>query len=121
MARFAATPPPTLATLRATFPETARLARAASHPAAATTWSDRLGQTLSSLVTIRRGTDVLIGAAAATVLATAQDRLDAADLPGAIAALDALDPAAAAIAAPWKADAQALLAARAALAALARP
>ena len=120
LARFATVAPPTLSSLRAAFPEIARRARAASHPVAAT-WSDRLGQTLAGLVTIRRGNDVLIGPAASAVLATAQDRLDAADLPGAVAALDTLDPAAAAITAAWKADAQALLAARAALATLARP
>jgi hypothetical protein len=77
-------------------------------------------QSLAGLVTIRRGNDVLVGAASSVVLGAAQDRLDAGDLAGAVAALDALDPAAATAAAAWKGDAQALLAARAALAAMAR-
>ena len=121
LARYATAPPPSLATLRAAFPEIARLARAASRPAAASGWADRVTQSLAGLVTIRRGNDVLIGAAAAAILAAARDRLDAGDLPGAVSALDALDPGAAAAAAGWKADAQALLVARAALAAMARP
>ncbi len=121
LARFATSPPPTLATLRAAFPEIARRARTASQPAAATTWSDRVTQRLAGLVTIRRGNDVLVGAASSVVLAAAQDRLDSSDLAGAVTALDALDPAAATVAAGWKGDAQDVLAARAALAAMARP
>jgi len=121
LARFATSAPPTLATLRASFPEIARRARAASQPGIAPTWSERITQSLAGLVTIRRGNDVLVGAASSVVLAAAQDRLDAGDIAGAVAALDALDPAAAAVAAGWKSDAQAVLAARAALATMARP
>ncbi len=121
LTRFANTAPPTLATLRAAFPEVARRARAASLPAGATSWTERMTQSLAGLVTIRRGNEVLVGAASAVVLAAAQDRLDAGDLAGTLLALDALDPAAATAAASWKADAQALLAARAALASMARP
>jgi hypothetical protein len=121
LVRFASAPPPTLATLRAAFPEIARRARAASLPGTATSWTERMTQSLAGLVTIRRGNDVLVGAASSVVLAAAQDRLDTGDLAGAITALDALDPAAATVAADWKADARALLAARAALAAMARP
>ncbi len=121
VARFATAAPPTLATLRARYPEVARLARAASQPATATTWNARLLQGLAGLFTIRHGNEVLIGAPASFVLAAAQERLDAGDLAGAVTALDALDPAAATAAASWKADAAALLAARAALAAMAHP
>ena len=116
LARFATAAPPTLGTLRAAFPAMARAARLASSPAPAADWRDRVAQAVSGLVTVRHGNDVLIGAPSAQVLAAAQERLEAGDLAGAVAALDALDAGAAAAAAPWKDEASALLAARAALA-----
>jgi hypothetical protein len=61
-----------------------------------------------------------VGAPAAVVLGTARDRLEAGDLAGAVAALDGLDGPAAQAMAPWRAHAQSLLDARAALAAMAR-
>jgi hypothetical protein len=74
---------------------------------------------IRSLVTIRDGEKVLVGAPAATVLAQAQGRLDAGDVGGAVAALGQLDGPAAQAIAGWKDQAQALLDARAALAKMA--
>jgi hypothetical protein len=120
LARFATAAPPTIASLRAAFPEAAAAARAASHTPAATGWADRLGQGLAGLVTLRRGNTVLIGTEATASLAAAQARLEAGDLQGAVNALATLDPAAASAIAPWREQAQSLLDARAALAAMAR-
>ena len=122
LARFATQAPPTLAALRAAFPAAARAAQAASRPAeTATDWVGRLREGLAGLITIRQGDTLLIGSPAAATLAGAQARLDAGDIAGAIAALDGLDPAAAAAIAAWREEAAAVAAARAALAAMARP
>jgi hypothetical protein len=71
-----------------------------------------------SLVTVRQGDKVLVGAPAAVTLNAARARLDAGDLAGAVAALGGLDGPAAKAMAGWRSDAQALVDARAALAAL---
>ena len=63
------------------------------------------------------GAVVLVGSPAAVILGEARLRLDTGDIAGAIAALDALDPGAASAMSPWRAQAQSLLDARAALAA----
>jgi len=75
---------------------------------------------IASLVTVRAGDRVVVGAPASVVLDAARERVEAGDLAGAVAALDALDPAAAAVMADWKASVQSLLDARAALAKLAQ-
>ena len=75
-------------------------------------------QRVSSMVTIRQGDTVLIGPPAAVVLNRARVLLEAGDLAGSLAALAPLDAKAAAAIAPWKANVQALLDARTALAAL---
>ena len=122
LARFATVAPPTLATLRASYPAAARAAQAASRPAEpAADWSERMRQSLAGLVTIRQGNVVLLGAPAAVILAEAQARLDTGDLGASLTVLDALDPGAATSLAPWRAETAALLAARAGLAAMARP
>lgn len=119
LSRFATVPPPTLAGLRQSFAAAASRARDASHAeGAATGIADRAWQRLRGLVTVRAGDTVLLGTPAAKVLGHAGGLLAAGDLGGAVAALDALDPGAAAAMAPWRAEAQALLDARAALAAL---
>jgi len=120
LSRFADTAPPTLAALRLAFPEAARAAASASHPDnSGLPVLERMWQKVESLVTLRQGDKVLIGPPAATVLAASQGRLDAGDLAGAVKSLDGLDPAAAAAIAGWRGQAQALLDARAALAAAA--
>lgn len=116
LARFASTAPPTEAELRLAFTAAARAARAASRPSAAgKPWFEQLWIHAVSLVTVRRGDRVLLGNPAAGPLAAARIRLDAGDLAGALAALAPLDPPAAKAMAGWRAQAQAVLAARAVL------
>ena len=82
--------------------------------------AERIWRQIASLVTVRSGDRVILGAPASVVLDAARERLDAGDLAGTIAALDALDSGAAQAMADWRARAQSLLDARAALASLAR-
>ncbi|MDE2576616.1 MAG: hypothetical protein KGL55_15040, partial [Rhodospirillales bacterium] len=112
--------PPTPARLRQEFPAVAAQALAASRPSTAgLSFAARMWQRVAGLVTVREGGHVLVGPPASVPLEAARTRLDAGDLAGAVAALDGLDKAAAAAMAPWRARAQALLDARAALAAMA--
>ncbi len=121
LARFASTKPPTEAELRLAFPAAARAALAASRPrTAGQPLLTRLWTRVESLVTVRRGDRVILGDPAAGPLAAARARLAAGDLAGAVAALGPLDPRAAQAMADWRAQAQALLAARAALDAMSR-
>jgi hypothetical protein len=120
LARFASASPPTEAALRLAFEDAARAARAASEPA-------RDGQSilesasarLAGLITIRRGETVIWGDEAAAALESARRALEAGDLPGALGRLSPLPPAARAALGAWEAEAQALLAARAAIITLA--
>jgi hypothetical protein len=120
LSRFASAAPPTEAALRLSFEDAARAARAASEPA-------REGQSilesasarLAGLVTIRRGETVIWGDEAAAALEAARRALEAGDLPGALGKLAPLPPNARAALGAWEAEAQALLAARAALLTLA--
>ncbi len=117
LARYADSKPPTEASLRQEFAGLAVRAAEASKPETeADTIAQRMWLHVRSLVTIKDRDKVLVGAPAAIVLGEAQDRLAAGDLAAAVAALAALDPAAAAIMADWTARGQALLDARAALA-----
>jgi hypothetical protein len=123
LARFADAPPPTEAALRLEFTAAAAAAEAASQPSTAGLGTfGRMWQRVSALVTIRNGDKVIVGPPAAFTLNQARLRLDVGDLAGALAALTPLDAKAAAALAPWRAQVQALLDARAALAAMeARP
>lgn len=120
LSRFATAAPPTEAALRLAFEDAARAARAASEPA-------REGQSilesasarLAGLVTIRRGETIIWGDEAAAALEAARRGLEAGDLPGALAKLSPLPPIARAALAAWEGEAQALLAARAAIITLA--
>ncbi|MBU8540438.1 hypothetical protein [Falsiroseomonas tokyonensis] len=120
LTRFAAAAPPTEAQLRLTFEDAARAARAASDPA-------REGQgvldsavsRLSSLVTVRRGEEVLWGDAAAAEIEKSRRALEAGDLEGSLAPLRRLSPPAQEAMRPWVEQAEALVAARAALRGLA--
>jgi hypothetical protein len=121
ISRFAKDRPPTEAALRLTFPAAAAAAEAASRPSAdGKSLGERILMHASSLLTIKRGDEVLVGAPATTVLGVAREKLEAGDLAGAIATLDGLDSAAARAIAPWRGEATALLEARAALARMAR-
>ncbi len=120
LTHFATVAPPTEASLRLSFEAAARAGRAASEPA-------REGQgmlnsavsRLSGLVTVRRGDQVVWGDAAAAEIEGAHRALEAGDIDAALARIDRLPPAAKAAMAEWVAQAQALGAARAALATLA--
>ena len=121
LVRFATEKPPTEGALRLEFAAAARRAADASKPQASNgSLAERMWTRIASLVTVREGNRVLVGAPASTVLDAARERLDAGDLAGAVAALDALDPGAAAAMADWRARAQSLLDARDALAKLAQ-
>jgi hypothetical protein len=116
LTRFATVRPPTEASLRLAFPPAAERAEAASRPSTqGESLTQRMWQRAESLITVRQGDRVVIGAPAATVLASAGERLQAGDLAGAVAALDRLDGPAASAIADWRDQAQALLDARAAL------
>ena len=118
--RFAATPPPTEAGLRAEFAGVSAAILAASRPEEAkTTFLSRALARVEQSVTVRQGDHVLVGDPAAGVVATAQARLDGGNLAGAVAALSALSGRAADAAKAWRDKAQALLAARSALLAMA--
>jgi hypothetical protein len=120
LARFAKTRPPTEAALRLSFPAAARTAEAASKPSAeGKPFLDRVWLRAQDLLTVREGDRVIVGDPAAGILARARQALNAGDLAGAVAALDALQGPAAQAMADWKAQAQDLLDARAALAAMA--
>jgi hypothetical protein len=119
LARYADSKPPTEIGLRQEFPLLSARAAEASKPATeADGVAQRMWLHVQSLVTVKDHDRVLVGAPASIVLGDAQDRLTAGDLAGAVTALTALDPAAAAVMADWVARARALLDARAAVAAL---
>jgi hypothetical protein len=122
LARYATTAPPTLASLRLSFPAHARAALAASPlDTADEPFLDRVVARLRDfrLITVRQGDRVVIGSKAETTLEDARALLDAGDLNGAVGAVAALSGPAAEAMAPWLGDARALLAAREALASLA--
>lgn len=116
LARFAATPPPSEAGLRLAFPGAAQRARDASRTGGNEAGvGERVWQRVRALVTVKEGETVLLGSPAATTLGLASEKLAAGDLAGSVAALDGLDPGAAAEMAAWRGQAEALLAARVAL------
>lgn len=120
VAHFAGLAPPTEAALRLSFPKAAEAALAAASPA--TSGKPFLQQMLTraeDLVTVRQGDHVLLGNPVAGLLARAHAALDAGDLTGAISAVSGLTGAPAQAMADWLAQARALLAARAGLAAMA--
>ena len=120
LSRYATASPPTEAALRLGFEDAARAARAASEPAKeGQSILESASARLAGLVTIRRGETVIWGDEAAATLEAARRALEAGDLPGALARLAPLPPAARAALSGWEADAQALLAARAAIITLA--
>jgi hypothetical protein len=116
LARFATKPPPTEASLRLSFDAAAQDARRAGQPSPATTpFLQRVWDRAQASVTIRQGDRIVVGDSLSGIIETARRHLDAGDVAGAVSALDGLAGPAAAAMAPWRADAQALLDARAAL------
>jgi uroporphyrinogen-III synthase len=119
--RFAHAAPPTEAALRLAFPAAADAAERASRPSTqGKSFGERMWLRAESLVKVKEGDRVVIGAPAAEVLAAAEAKLQAGDLAGALTVLDGLDGPAAQAMAAWRERAQALLDARAALAGVAR-
>jgi hypothetical protein len=122
LARFASTAPPTQAALRLAFPAAAEAALKVSQPdTEGKSFLDGIIARLQDfrLITVRQGDKVLVGNAAAATLAHAQTLLEAGDLAGAAREVATLTGPPAQKMAPWLADANALVAAREALAALA--
>jgi BMFP domain-containing protein YqiC len=119
LAAFADAPAPTMASLRLSFPEAARAARDAADAEGEGMWN-RATARLSTLLTVRKGDEVLIGHPVAGTLMAVERALNAGDLAGAVSASAALTGGAATAFAPWRARAEALIAAHDALATLAR-
>ncbi len=120
LVKYAHTPPPTEAALRLSFPAAERAALAAEQPdPEKAPFLDRVWEKAQALVTIKQGTEVVIGNQSAVILGTAKAALDAGDLGKAVATLAQLADAPKKGMAGWLADAQALLAARTALASMA--
>ena len=121
LAKFAKAKPPTEAALRLAFPAAASAAAEASRPANdGKSLGERILMHASTLLTVKQGNTIVVGAPATAVLAAAEARLEAGDLAGALATLDGLDSAAARAISEWRGDAQALLDARSALAKMAK-
>jgi hypothetical protein len=118
---FASQPPPTEASLRLGFPAAARAAEAASiaGDTKGGVWA-RVRARLENFITVSAGSHVLIGAPAAASVAQARTLLDVGDLAGAVAALNQLSATTQAAMGDWLTQARALVAARAALASMAR-
>jgi len=117
LARFAHTDPPTEAKLRLAYPKAEQAALAASEPDTGDKpFLARVMARTEELVTVRQGDHVIVGSAAAGILARTRAALDAGDLAGAVAAASTLTGAPAEAMQPWLSDAKALLAARDALA-----
>ncbi len=120
LVRYASVAPPTLAGLKASFPEYARKATlAGGDVAAGGGFWQRAKSRVESLVTIRQNDRVLVGSRAAGTLGAAQTDLDRDDLTAALADLKPLPAAAQSVMAPWTEQAEHLVAARKALATMA--
>ena len=121
LAAFATKPPPTEADLRLSFDQAAAGAHKAGQPYADTQpFLSRMWDRAQSGLVVREGDRVIVGDAVSGVLDHAKRQLDAGDLAGAVTALDGLAGPAAEAMAPWRAQAQSLLDARAALISAAR-
>jgi hypothetical protein len=120
LARFADTAPPTEAALREAFPAVSAHAREVSRPdLSRKSFLERTLSRLQQSVTVRQGDDVLVGDPAAGVLADAETKVQNADLAGAVKVLGHLHGPAAQAVQGWVDQANALVAARQALAAMA--
>ncbi|SDB31264.1 COG4223 family protein [Belnapia rosea] len=120
LARFAGTAPPTESSLRLSFEDAAKAARAASDAAMQPDGSragvvDSALSRLGGLVTIRRGDQVVWGDAAEAEIERARRALEAGDIEMSLQHIDKLPPPARAAMQGWADQARALLAARAAL------
>ncbi len=121
LAQFATVAPPTEAQLRESFGAAAQAAKEASLSSDGKIgfWTG-VRLRLEGMITISNGTQVVFGPPAAAALNTAQAALDDGDLAGAVAAVQDLAPGAKQAMGGWLGQAQALLAAQAALVAMAQ-
>ena len=121
LAQFADVAPPTEAQLRESFEGAARAALEASLTENGNVgrWT-RVKLRLEGLITISDGARVIFGPPAAAAINVARKALDNGDLAGAVAALQGMGAPAQDAMSPWLGQAQALLAARAALVTMAR-
>jgi hypothetical protein len=116
LARYAHAAPPTEAQLRRRFPRDEQVALSVKQPDDSDSpFIDRVLDRAQSLVTIRRGSQIVVGNDAAIVLRRAETDLETGDLVGAVTEVKSLNGQPAQAMAAWLADAQALLAARSAL------
>ncbi len=93
---------PSLSDLQDQFEVTAaQTVRAAAIPEGASGWIRQSLDRIMSVITIRRASGGVAGSSASAILARAESRLDAGDLSGVIAELEALSGAAAEAAGPW--------------------
>jgi hypothetical protein len=119
LAAFAERAPPTIAALRLRFEEAARAGRAAADPGLGQGIAEAATARVAGLITLRRGEQVVLGDPSSGLIDQARRAVEAGDVASAVAALArAPEPVRAAMAA-WIADAEAWVAARAAIAALA--
>ncbi len=117
LARFTDKPPPTEAQLRLSFAQVQRAALAASKvDTTERPFIERALGKAEELMTIRRGSDVVVGNSTAAALGQADAAVQAGDFPAALKAMDQLDPSAQKAAADWVAQVKSMLDARAALA-----
>lgn len=117
---YADTAPPTEASLRLSFADAARAARAAAEPQGQGVMDSALAR-LEGLVTVRRGDQVVVGDTVSGHLEQARRALDAGDLGAAVERLDAMAPQPKEAMSEWLSRARGLLAARSALRDLAVP
>lgn len=116
LTRFATAAPPTLASLRLAFEDAARAGRQASDPSRESQGVlDSAVSRLSGLVTVRRGEEVVWGDAAGAEIERARRALEAGDIDATLRHLARLPPAAREAMRGWIGQAEALVAARAAL------
>jgi uroporphyrinogen-III synthase len=119
LARTAETGVATGPALADAFPAAADAARRAERQARAQNWVDRSLAVVEDLVVVRPAPGEVDGDDTDSVLARAEGRLDRGDLPGAVAALGALQGPAAEAMAGWVGQARARLAAQEAVARIA--
>lgn len=116
LTRFAKIAPPTEASLRLRFPSLEQAALAVRQPDDLNApLVDRVWDRAQSLITIKRGNDVVVGNPVAIALNRAQTALDQGDLKAAVDAVETLTGQPAEVMSNWLNDAKALLNARAAI------
>ncbi|MEJ1976859.1 MAG: hypothetical protein WDN49_12840 [Acetobacteraceae bacterium] len=121
LAQFATKAPPTEAALRLSFDAAAAAAYKAGQPIPDNApFLQRVLARLQESVTVRQGSQVLLGDPITGILARARQQLDAGDVAGSVKTLDSLVGPALAAVAPWRQQAQSLVDARAALLAMAQ-